>query len=583
MRAFWLSVLVISLCLSVGLVSAQELGPSNVVVLVNRDAVNVRLFPALGSEVLGFVNSGFTARVYARSPDNEWVRIRFAEDEGWIGLAVLNILEGDLNTVRVADPRSIPYGGFESPRAGLTSADSPLRGRLESTGLRLRAGPSRAYTFLVNVPRGSEVPLLGRTFNNAWFQINYQGTLGWVAARFVTLTEPFDITTLPVDGIVAESLIEQQPDGDELLATLRFLLARIELAQPSLDAIRAIWTNIAVGGESVCANFPAQPTDYIIPNPLLAANFDILDPIQRDFNDAMFNVRLAVDLFIDLCNRPQPQRGSVGQATVQGALAAINLADQQFASLRQRLNALIPPELEPGPNECLFTFADQADILDLVAQGTIYLDRFFPPDFITGYCFDAAAGQNVLIQFLRFNPNLAIFAAVSPIDNPTNFLAVQAGGGGQNLLSLGQITIPADGRYLIITTSAADRGAFAAEEAAQFALEGDFAFLIYDVLAPPPPEAAASPVDLTGGLVQAGDLTPLLPVQVITQPDIVVPTVVPGTTGGGTTGFCPGLNLTCELLTCEQAVACLQAGNFTLDPDNDRIPCEETGCTLSAN
>ena len=47
-----------------------------------------------------------------------------------------------------------------------------------------------------------------------------------------------------------------------------------------------------------------------------------------------------------------------------------------------------------------------------------------------------------------------------------------------------------------------------------------------------------------------------------------VPTTAPGVSG------CPGLNYTCSQLTCDQAYACLAAGNRSLDKDGDGVPCE---------
>jgi hypothetical protein len=39
-------------------------------------------------------------------------------------------------------------------------------------------------------------------------------------------------------------------------------------------------------------------------------------------------------------------------------------------------------------------------------------------------------------------------------------------------------------------------------------------------------------------------------------------------------GTCPSLSATCSQLTCDQAYACLAAGNRSLDRDGDGIPCE---------
>ncbi len=170
------------LWLAIGSVSAQS-GPE---ILVNRDNVNVRLYPAIGAEVLGFVQAGWRAPATGRSGDGQWIRIDFNGEEGWVGFPVINLF-GDMNALPVADPRSIPFGGFESPRSGSTSATSPVTGKLDTSGLRVRAGPSRAYPVLANAPRYTIFPLLGRTRNNSWLQVNFEGTLGWVTTPWVTI------------------------------------------------------------------------------------------------------------------------------------------------------------------------------------------------------------------------------------------------------------------------------------------------------------------------------------------------------------------------------------------------------------
>src|SRR5690606_6375615 len=131
--------------------------------------------------------------------------------------------------------RSIPYGGFESPRSGRTSADSPIKGRLAQSGLRVRAGPSRAYPILANAPRYTVMPLTGRTINNQWLQVNFEGTLGWIATQYVEVQDGASIVNLPVDGIVAEAQIPSADTAEAYNATLAFLLERVNLAQPSLD------------------------------------------------------------------------------------------------------------------------------------------------------------------------------------------------------------------------------------------------------------------------------------------------------------------------------------------------------------
>jgi uncharacterized protein YraI len=546
--AFWLITLLATLYLATGFVYAQ----GGATILVNRDGVNVRLFPAIGAEVIGNVQAGWRAPATGRSPDNQWIRIDFNGEEGWIGFPVINLF-GDINTLPVADPRTIPYGGFESPRSGLTSASSPISGKLQDSGIRVRGGPSQAYPVLANAPRYTIFPLLGRTINNAWLQVNFEGTLGWIATRYVEIQNGASIINLPVDGVVADSLPISEGTRDDYEATLRFLLDRVNLAQPSLDGIRAVWTTIALGQLSACGGYPARPTNYNIPNPLLAAFYPTLNPLQELFNIAMTNVRLAIDLWIDVCSRPQPDRGVVGQATVQGALEAVNAADGQFSELRRRITELLPAAGGIGPDECLFTFGTASDVLKIIPMGQIIRDTIDPARPVVGYCFDATAGTSLRFEFLQVSGNISALLSVSPFDNPTNFIA-NGRSTGSATLTVGPVLIATSGRYLLIINDLTTASP-----------QSDFAILISNITG----------LTVTGpGLV----LDPVTGQPIIGSSTFGGLTPIPGLTP--TVVTCPSLAFNCtQLTTCEQATACLQASNFTLDPDGDGIPCEENLCT----
>ena len=138
--AFWLVTL---LCLSLSSALAQ--GAVRGVVV--SEVANVRIVPALGADVVANVPGGWDFVATGRSPDNEWLRIDFNGDEGWLHISTLVILEGDINALTVADPRTIPYGGFESPRAGMSNATSAITGKLSSKRLDLTpfaAGETKA-------------------------------------------------------------------------------------------------------------------------------------------------------------------------------------------------------------------------------------------------------------------------------------------------------------------------------------------------------------------------------------------------------------------------------------------------------
>lgn len=552
MRKWW-PALILWLCLSIYPALAQDGAPQGVTILVNRDGVNVRLYPEIGAEVIGFVNAGWRAPATGRSPDNEWIRISFNGEEAWIGFPVINLF-GDINALPVRDPRTIPYGGFEAPRSGRTSADSPIKGRLADSGLRVRGGPSRAYPVLANAPRYTVFPLLGRTINNAWLQVNFEGTLGWVATRYVEIQDGASIIDLPVDGIVAEALIFSESTDENYQGTLRFMLDRVDLAQPSLDTIRGVWTNIALGGVSACGGYPPRPSDLNIPNPLLAAFYPTLDPLLKLFNEAMGNVRLAIDLWIETCSRPQPQRGDVGLATVQGALNVVNIADGQFAELRRRLNELLPPPLELGPDQCLFTFQGASQVLPVIGLSQIVRGNLVPGERTVGYCLDVAAGQTLRFELLQVSGNAQALLVVSPLDNPTAFTVTGRATDGQTTLNVSPVQIVQTGRYLVIISDT--------DDARPEPLASDFALLVTDItgVSPVGPTLILDPN--TGQPIIGDPATTFVPTQEFT---------VPGT---GEV-ICPNPAFTCEQLSsCEEAIAC-QELNFALpDANGDGRPCD---------
>lgn len=541
---------------------------SGISIVVNRDNVNVRLLPAIGAEVIGFVNANQVfENVSGRSGDNQWLRIDLAGQEGWIGTPVITVLNGaDINTLPVADPRTIPYGGFAQPRAGVTSVGSPITGRLVDSGLRVRGGPGRGYPVLANAPRYTIFSLLGRSADNQWWQVNFEGTLGWVAAQFVGEISSAEAFNLPIDGIIADGLPVSLPTGDSYTDTLRLMLARVDLAQPSINRMRDLWNAVALGGQAQCGDYPARPSDYNIPLPLLSAFNGTLGPLQTDFNRAMGAVRQAIDLFIEACNTSQPAQGLIGVGGAAIGLQAVNDADGIFADLRARLIALIPNDGVPTDEQCLFTFNESSEIVDRLRPGQAILITWPERDYVRGFCFDGTAGEVYRFELVRATGNVSPQVSIASFNDPANFIAAGRLSDASNTLSISNITVAETGRYLILLN--------------------DFG---NDSRPLPQGEVALLLTNLTGfaGQVSPGLTFDINTGQVIVNPvlDGSLTTGVPGTGGvGGAISpapvACPNPTFTClQLSSCDQARACLfTGGNLSLDLDSDGIPCEENLC-----
>ena len=83
----------------------------------------------------------------------------------------------------------------------LTPAAPVVETEVEGTtlaNLRLRQGPGTNYQILDVAPAGTTVPVLARTADNKWVQVQYEGQVGWMAAWYLGLSHT--IQTVPVGG-----------------------------------------------------------------------------------------------------------------------------------------------------------------------------------------------------------------------------------------------------------------------------------------------------------------------------------------------------------------------------------------------
>lgn len=540
---------------------------SGVRAVVVNEFANIRFIPAIGAEVIDTVNAGYVFEVITgRTGDSQWLRVDYQGVEGWVNVATLTVLSGDVNALEVGDPRVIPFGGSGAPRSGFSGAGGLLEARTKFNA-RLRAGPSTAYPTLANVFHNTPIGLTGRTASNLWYQVVVEGNLGWIHSELIEVTSPGVVTDLPINGIVADAGPQLGDSGDDYIATLRNMLARLDLAQPSLNEIRALWTDAALNGRAICPGYPARPSNYPVPLPLLNAYFDTLDPLQTQFNDAMYNVRLAIDLFIEVCN--QPGTGNpVGQATIQGALDTINLAEGQFVALRARLLSLLPPDRDVGPGECLLEYNNQVEILPVIGVDSLYLEEFTAKKFIAGYCFDITEGNVYSIQTLQLPPsNVATFMAVTPLDSPGEFLGLGNVGPGIPL-TIGPLVALRTTRVVLII---ADLGSPEREGPPQ----GEFAILVSDITNDP-----TQPVLVFNQETGVVNIEQITNAAAELNTEGILSEAEQAETADQQTGeVCPSLAFTCtQLFTCGEARACLNAGNFSLDSDGDGIPCEESLC-----
>jgi uncharacterized protein YraI len=155
---------------------------------VTAARLNVRNAPtANGSTVLTKINRNESYPVVGVTADRTWYQINVNGTVGWVSAQFVSI--GGAQTVPVTG------GSTVSPptATGLTVT------AIATVNVR-NAPTTRGTTIVAKIPLGSSASVVGRTANSSWWQVDYQGVVGWVSARFARLQANADVNNIPVTG-----------------------------------------------------------------------------------------------------------------------------------------------------------------------------------------------------------------------------------------------------------------------------------------------------------------------------------------------------------------------------------------------
>jgi uncharacterized protein YraI len=152
--------------------------------VVNVRGLSVRTGPYLGASLVTVARPDNTYIPIARSQDEgggsgfTWFLITVGDKVGWASGRYLQV---------TGDPNSIPVQGtvFDqidgAPNVGVLAVPRSV--------MNFRRRPSQRSALLAQIPWGAELELIGRTIqygNNHWYQVRYNGQVGWIYAPFVS-------------------------------------------------------------------------------------------------------------------------------------------------------------------------------------------------------------------------------------------------------------------------------------------------------------------------------------------------------------------------------------------------------------
>lgn len=135
--------------------------------------LNVRTAPRLTATRLATVGLNETYPVLDTT--NQWVQIRLNGQTGWVYRQYVTL------------------DNSSTPGDGPTLTSTPFV-------VNIRSGPGLQFQDIGNFPSGATAQAVGRNADATWWQIEYQGMLGWVSAQFTTLEAGTSVGTIPVTG-----------------------------------------------------------------------------------------------------------------------------------------------------------------------------------------------------------------------------------------------------------------------------------------------------------------------------------------------------------------------------------------------
>jgi len=186
---FWISCLL--LCIAVVVVAQDQptgatYATGDTVVTINVPRLNVRSLPSdtdPNSIIWTIAIQGERYPALRQSRDGEWILIRISGDTAWV-LRSAVLLTNPENLVTIGEVTPEEDAAMRELTAQLVEYIKSTVGVRDNLNIRLAPG--------IQNPIIGRIPYQDRAYpvdlfaNGQWYQVEYQGTTGWVSAVYVT-------------------------------------------------------------------------------------------------------------------------------------------------------------------------------------------------------------------------------------------------------------------------------------------------------------------------------------------------------------------------------------------------------------
>lgn len=144
--------------------------------VIRAAVLNVRSGPFLGAPRIGRILRGQTYQVIGRDEKAYWFLLQLSDKQAWAWGYYLAVNGNEFNAPVV--------GSFVT--SGPPASDTGVVAQTHA-GMKLRSEPTINSAQIGRVPWGDLLPVIGRTYDNTWYQVVFRGTTGWVFASYVDI------------------------------------------------------------------------------------------------------------------------------------------------------------------------------------------------------------------------------------------------------------------------------------------------------------------------------------------------------------------------------------------------------------
>lgn len=167
--------------------------PTGASATVTAYRLNVRSTPdGINGQIITRINRLEVYPIVGRTADNRWYLINVNGTNGWVSASFINVVNG-ANVPVTNGTTVVPTSAPAQTASGNTVTANPYN-------VVIRSGPGTQYRRLGLLPNTATAPVVGRTANNSWWQINLNGLIGWVSSQYAPISSTANIDIIPITG-----------------------------------------------------------------------------------------------------------------------------------------------------------------------------------------------------------------------------------------------------------------------------------------------------------------------------------------------------------------------------------------------